>query len=155
MGRNALLLAAGLAALTVAAALQDGPNELTIADLRTMVLNLGYETKELSKETGKFEFTAKRDDLDIPIAVEVSASKRYVWLTVFLGEMAKLPDPGERAMNLLKQNFKTQPAHFYVTDKGNLMLGMPIDNRGLAPAILRRCVDKIAADTASTTSLWQ
>jgi len=87
------------------------------------------------------------------VAFELSASKNFVWLTVFLGT----PRADTSVMNaeLLKQNFSIQPCQFYITSKGNLMMGLAIENRGLTNAIIKRHSDKLVADVASTASFWQ
>lgn len=151
----AILGLIAVAAFPVLAGAQGEAKELSVAELKTMVENMGYTTKELSKDTGKFEFTITKEGLDIPIAAEVSGSKRYVWLTVFLGDFGKLSDQEARAVKMLKQNFKIQPSQFYVTEKGNLMMAMPLDNRTINAAVLRRCTDKLSNDVSSTKELWQ
>ncbi len=122
--------------------------------LKAMITNLGYEPKELNAEVGKekYEFTLNSHDLDIPVAAEISASKNYLWLTVFLGT----PPPTDSAKNaeLLKKNFEVQPSMFYVTTKGNLMMGIAVDNRSITPAVLLRNVKKITEDVGSTKDLW-
>jgi hypothetical protein len=48
-----------------------------------------------------------------------------------------------------------QPSQFYITSKGKLMIGLPIDNRGVTNAALRRCIDKVAGDVVNQKSVWQ
>ncbi len=133
---------------------QEDSSAIDIAKLRSMVDNLGYATKSLGDDGAKFEFTVKKGTLDVPIAGEVSASKRFVWLTCFLGKVSEVKGFDSKTGKFLERVFKVQPSHFYVTDKGNLMLGLAIDNRGITPAILRHRIDKIAADTDSSLDLW-
>jgi len=125
------------------------------AAMKKAVEDIGYETKELNKEPGKekYEFKLTRDGLDIPIAIEISPSKNYIWLTVFLGAAPK-PESAKNA-ELLKKNSEVQPCQFYVTSKGNLMLAYPLDNRSMSNAILRTKVDKLAADVGKTKDIWQ
>jgi hypothetical protein len=72
---------------------------------------------------------------------------------VFLG---KAPDDTSSIFyNLIKQNTKIQPALFYVTDKNNLMMGLPVDNRGINNVLLKRYTDFISGKVADTKSFWQ
>lgn len=150
-----LLTLAGLVPMQGDPASSPATKELTVAEVKAMVQNMGYETKVIDEKTGKFEFVIVKDGTDYPIASEVSASKRYVWLTIFFGEFEKLSNFEQRAVKLLKKNFAVQPCQFYVTEKGSLMLGVAIDNRNVTPAILRRLVDKIVADASGAKDLWQ
>ncbi|KAA0238352.1 MAG: hypothetical protein EDM74_06955 [Armatimonadetes bacterium] len=93
-----------------------------------------------------------REGLDIPLAAEVSASKNYVWLTAYFGQIPT--DFGDRPLKMLRANFEVQPSQFYITKSDKLMMGIALDNRNIHPAILRRNVDKVAKDVASTQALW-
>lgn len=124
--------------------------QLDAKQLKEMITNLGYVPKDLAE--GKFEFVVTREGLDIPLAAEVSASKNYVWLTAYFGQIPA--DLGDRPVKMLRANFEIQPSQFYVTKSDKLMMGIAIDNRGVLPAVLRRNVDKVAKDIASTQALW-
>lgn len=147
------LLAIFLLPMGFAGAVQSG--QWDTAQLKKAINDLGYETKELVSTPGKekYEFTLTRGDLDIPIAAEISGSKSYVWLTVFLGPSPSAPNA--KHSELLKATFKIAPCHFYVTDKGSLMCGIPIENRSMANSLLRKNIDKIADDVVSTRSIWE
>lgn len=146
------ILALGAAALTPAVFLQ--ATVLEPADLQKMVDGMGYTTKMLNEEKGKekFEFTIKAEGFDVPIAAEVSPSKNYVWFTVLLG---KASEDGAKNTALLKENFKIQPDFFYITEKGNLMMGIAVDNRGVSPAVIKRVTDKLSEDVSKTSKVWQ
>ncbi len=122
--------------------------------LKEMITGLGYEVKTLNEEVGKekYEFTVKTEGFDVPIAAEISPSKNYVWLTVFLGKAPE--DSSPKMAGFVKRNFKIQPTMFYITDRGNLMLGFAMENRSLTAAVLRRTVTKLSADVTSTSDLW-
>jgi hypothetical protein len=135
--------------------LQAEGKQLESADLRKMVDNLGYTTKELGDPAkGKFEFKITKDTLDVPVAAELSASKRFIWLTAFLGDTTKSSSINTKALPLLQKNADIQPSMFYVTSKGNLMIGLCLENRDLTPAILRWRIDKIVGDVVSTEKVW-
>jgi len=128
---------------------------LTSAQLKEKLIQLGNEVKDITTtpDKEKYEVKYKSATLDVPVGYEISPSKNFVWLTVFLGP----PRADSSLFNaaLLKQNGVIQPCMFYITAKGNLMMGLAVENRGLTNAILKRYTDKIVADVTSTSSFWQ
>lgn len=122
--------------------------------LREMLVNLGYEVKDLNSKVGeeKYEFKLTKNDLDVPIAAEVSKSKNFIWLTAFLGEYTR--QTPEKLEKILKANGSIQPCMFYLTSKDKLMIALAVDNRTLTPAVLRRRIDKIATDVATNQEVW-
>jgi hypothetical protein len=148
-------MVASVAALLVTNfAPQDGAGALDAKQLKEMITNLGYEAKALNEEVGKekYEFKLESGGFDIWIAAEISASKNYVWLTVLLGDAPSADSA--KPYEYLKRNNKIQPTFFYVTDKGKMMMGYPMDNRGITPPIFRRTMTKLSTDCASTADLW-
>lgn len=128
---------------------------LTRTELREMLVELGFTVKDLNTKEGeeKYEVSHTKNGYNIPIAYEISASTNFIWLTAFLGKPRT--ESLESNLALLKQNFKIQPCQFYITEKGNLMMGLAVENRGVTTAILRRHTDKIVANVSETVSLWQ
>jgi hypothetical protein len=128
---------------------------LTSAQLKEKLIQLGNEVKDINTtvDKEKFEVKYKTATLDVPVGYEISPSKNFVWLTVFLG--APRADSSVLNAALLKQNGVIQPCMFYITAKGNLMMGLAVENRGLTNAILKRHSDKLIADVSSTASFWQ
>jgi hypothetical protein len=120
-----------------------------------MLVQLGYTVKDLATEPGKekYEVVHIKDGYNVPVGYELSASTNYIWLTVFLGPAKTEVNASQ--MELLKQNFSIQPCQFYITAKGNLMMGLAPENRGITNAILRRHTEKIVADVAGKVSYWQ
>ena len=129
-----------------------GPIDQT--KLKELLVQLGYAPKDIISTPGKekYEIKLNRGGLDVPMGLEISASTNYIWLTVFLG---KAPADSSKYFKLLKQNSKIQPALFYVTDSGNLMMGLPVDNRGINNALLKRYTEFIAGKVADTKDGWQ
>ena len=129
--------------------------QVTSEKLREMLVQLGYEVKDIVKTPGseKYSVDNKTTALNVPVAYELSPSKNFIWLTVNLGT----PRADSSVMNaaLLRENTKIQPCQFYITAKGTLMMGFALENRGLTNAILRKHSDKIVADVESTKLLWQ
>ena len=122
--------------------------------LKEILVQLGYTPKDIISTPGKekYEIKLNRGGLDVPMGLEISPSTNYIWLTVFLG---KAPSDSSKYFKLLKHNSKIQPALFYVTDSGNLMMGLPVDNRGINNALLKRYTEFIAGKIADTKDAWQ
>lgn len=129
--------------------------ELDLAGVKNLVEGLGYETKALntSSDSGKYEFTVTRPTLNIPMGVELSGSKHYVWLTVFLGPAPEATSPKNAA--LLLQNSKVQPTFFYTSSSKQLFAAYALENRGLTPALAKRAIEKLADDMESTHDDWK
>lgn len=150
----ALFAASGAGLLSSSGARATSEDEkLDAAKLKDMVVNLGYEVKALNTEQGKekWQFSVSKGGYDVPIGVEISPSTNYIWLTISFGEVKK----DAKFEELLKKNGEIQPANFYITKKGFLMMGLAIDNRKVTPATMKRCVDLVAQDTADTADLWK
>ena len=128
---------------------------LTRQQLRSKLEELGYTVKDLNVKPGeeKHEVSIKTSSFNVPVAYEISPSTNYIWLTASLGP-AKT-EMAETNLALLKQNSKIQPCQFYITEKGNLMSGLAVENRGVTNAILRRHTEKIANDVTNTSSVWE
>lgn len=155
-GCMASIAAVGLLSAPTALAGGQSDGKLDGPSMRSMVSGLGYELKELNGKVGeeKYEFTITKGGLDIPIACEISSSKNYVWLTVFLGEAPKGSVGQAKCETFMKDNFTIQPSMFYITGKGNLMCGIAMDNRAVTPAIMRRNIDKLSDDVVKTKDHW-
>lgn len=121
----------------------DGPR------LKQCLTDLGYEPKELSADK-KWEVKVTTEKFNIPVSTELSTSGNYIWLTAFLGAAPT----DETAGKLLRRNFKIQPSQFYVTDKGNLLIGLACENRAMSNAIMRKALDKLCGDVASSSEDW-
>ncbi|HRI25036.1 MAG TPA: hypothetical protein PLZ45_10175 [Ferruginibacter sp.] len=123
--------------------------------LKEMLIGMGLTVKDLNTEAGKekYEVSLSAGGFNIPVGYEISPSGNFVWLTANLGK----PKDATSTMNaeLLKQNANIQPCQFYISGKGNLMMGLAIENRGLTPAIMRRHTDKFSGDVSKTSSYWQ
>jgi hypothetical protein len=150
--RRVVGLAALLLVLLVLPGFQ-GTDKLAPAQTGEMLSALGLEPKTTGTEAGKerYEIKITKDNLDIPVSVEHSASGSFVWLTVHLGAAPG----GDRTMGLLKQNASSQPCHFYVNKSDRLMMGLAVDNRGITNAILRERIDMLVGQVTGTKALWQ
>lgn len=123
--------------------------------LREMLVQLGYEVRDISKDAGKekYEVTFKTDGFNVPIGYEISPSLNYIWLTVNLGDAPK--SGNDKTLQLLKQNGKIQPSFFYITDSGRLMMAIAVENRGLTNAILKARSEAVSENVEKTSKVWQ
>ena len=138
--------------LSTHAQAQAATDALTPATLKSTIAGLGYEIKDLSTTAGseKYEFTIVASGFNFPISAEISPSKAYCWFTLFMGT-TKATTPYQE---LLEKNAEVQPCQFYVTSKGNLMMGLALENRGPTPAMLRKAIDFLSAQAAKTSTTW-
>ena len=148
-----LFLGMAIAALYGFTGLQ--PDQITRKQLREMLVQLGYDVKDIVKDEGKEKYSATfaKNGLDIPVGFEISPSNSYVWLTVNLGEAPLESSP--KCLALLKQNAKIQPTFFYVTDSGRMMCALAIENRGVTNALLRQRAETVSDNVGKTKDTWQ
>lgn len=130
-------------------------SQLTRAQLREMLVQLGYEVNDIVKDEGKekYSVTFEKHGLNIPVGFEISPSNSYIWLTVNLGSA---PTEGNaKTLALLKQNAKIQPTFFYITDSGRLMAALPVENRGVTNSVLKLRADTVSDNVGKTKEFWQ
>lgn len=152
MKKICLFIAFAFTAL--AAAAQDCP-QITRTELRQKLVELGYEVKDLEKTEGKQKYEVKMvyDGMNVPLGFEISPSGNFIWLTAFLGDP---PSTGSTTnSDLLRQNAIIQPCQFYVTEKGRLMMGFAVENRGVTNAVLKKHADFITKRVVETRTYWQ
>lgn len=133
-------------------------SQLSMAQVKSMVEALGYETKELSGTPGKekYEFKVTRTGYDLPMAIEISPSKNYIWITLFFGKLASETTLNQSQLyKMLSANYIVQPCQYYITDSRNVMLAIAIDNREVSSSVLRRNIDKLADDAVKTADVWK
>ena len=149
-----------VAAAALASAFWSAPaaaaDPLNYDQLKAMVANMGYTPKDLPTTDGtpttKFEILIVTQNFNVPLGLEITKSGRFIWCTAVLGE-SKLT--GEKALEVLKRAPSIQPTAFWITTKGQLTIGMTIDNREVTPAHMKFVLEKVAADVGSTSDLWQ
>ena len=159
MKKHALIAFAALAVAggSVLAFAPVQTEKLDAKSLKRTLEGLGYELKALEEAEGKemYEFKSTADGYDVFMAAQISPSKNYVWLTVYFGEMAKRDKKADIYKNLLVENGKIQPCQFYITSSNALKMALPIDNRGIQAADLKRNIDSLAGNVADTVELWR
>lgn len=129
--------------------------QLTRVQLREMLVQLGYEVKDIVKDEGKEKYSVdfSNSDLNIPVGFEISPSGNYIWMTVNLGTAPT--EPNQKCLDLLKQNAKIQPTFFYITESGRLMVAQAIENKDVTNAILRARANTVADNVGKTKGVWQ
>ncbi|MFM9871916.1 MAG: hypothetical protein ACKVQS_00460 [Fimbriimonadaceae bacterium] len=131
---------------------QEESKVLSAADLKSMIDGLGYESKDLSTEVGKEKYSldVRTSSFNIPIGAEITPSKNYVWLTANLGAVSEKTN----YEGILKANGVVQPTQFYVSNKGLLMVGLPVENHGVTPVWLKKGIEKLAKDVSDQSGVW-
>ena len=126
---------------------------ITSTKLKEFLTQMGFAVKNINEagKADKFEIKNATNGLDIPTSYEISASTNYIWITVFLG---KAQSDSSINNNLLRQNAVIQPCFFYFSAKGNLMMGLPVENRAVTTAVLKRCNDFLSNRVGDTKSYW-
>lgn len=127
---------------------------VTRTQMRSMLVQLGYEVKDLETEPGKEKYSIKTTshNLNIYVAVEQSANSKYIWLTANLGDAP--PDTSIRYRKLIRENAIIQPSLFYTSTSGLLMMGLPLENKGLTNVFLRDRIETISNNVGKTRHLW-
>jgi hypothetical protein len=120
--------------------------------LTETVKGFGLEINVLNDKQGEEKFEAKvsHEGFDIPVSFEISPSKRYIWMTAFLGKPATL-----KAKELLRANASIQPTQFYLNSREELMIGIAMENRDMNPVRLKFGMDKLVDDIVNRSADWQ
>jgi hypothetical protein len=136
------------------AALVPQAEPITAPDLKKLVEGLGLQTKMLNEQVGreKFEFIIPKDGYDIPIAAELSSDRSTIWFVALLGPT---PDDVNRGYTILKENNRIRPNMFFISEKGDLMIGVGLDNRGVNAAVVRKATDSLALAVTTSAKVWQ
>lgn len=120
------------------------------ADLNKTLQQMGYETKSLGdEETSSYTFETGAS-WKIYLSAQVSASKKYVWILVNLGDVTETT----KFQQLLKANSSIQPSHFYINSTDKLYCGVPLENRELNPVRLKTGIDMIIKSITDTQDAW-
>ncbi len=133
---------------------QDTTGQLDTPGLKKALQDMGYEVSELTPT--KFTFKIQRGTFNLPLGAEVSGSKGYIWFTLLLkSELGQDALTAAKCSALLKANAQIQPSQFYLTSKNSLMIALPVENRNMTNAHLRKAFEKLAQDTVDQARVWQ
>ena len=128
---------------------------ITRPQLKEKLEQMGFEVKTINDKVGEEKYSVSHpgSGFNVPVGYEISPSTNFIWLTTFLGKADTTN--AEKSLRMVRENANIQPSFFYITAKGNLMMGVGIENRGITNAILRRHIDKLVADVSKTSAIWQ
>lgn len=129
-------------------------DSLSNDDLKTMLANLGFEPKPLSKG---FLIAIKRDTWTLNMQLVLSGDSTKIGLNANLGKVEN-PDTvtAEQWKNLLISNGDIDPSAFYFDKtQGKLYLHRTMDNRAVTPVILRTQIENFGDNIKGTADLWK
>ena len=127
---------------------------LTEDTLKTVLDNMGYEPKKLTKG---YLIAIKQDTWTLNMQIVLSPDGRKVGLNSNLGAVE---DPASiqasQWMNLLIANGNIDPSAFYFDkDQKKLYLHRSFDNRAITPASLKKEIENFAGNIVKTDDLWK
>jgi hypothetical protein len=127
---------------------------LTDDSLKSMLDNMGYEPKKLTKG---YLLVIKQDTWTLNMQLVISPDGRKLGLNANLGKVDDLATvPASQWIDLLVSNGDIDPSFFYVDkEQKKLYLHRSFDNRAVAPAILRKELDNFATNIRQTNALWK
>jgi hypothetical protein len=127
---------------------------LTNESLSTMLSNMGYEPKALSKG---FLIAKKVDSWTINVQVVLSPNLTKIGMNANLGKVDKLEDiTAPQLLTLLISNGDIDPSCFYIDrDQKKVYLHRSLDNRAVTPAFLREQIDAFCGNVRSTADQWK
>jgi hypothetical protein len=127
---------------------------ITDADLKKMLVNLGYTPKDLSKG---YQITIKKNNWTFNIQVVLSDNKEKLGMNTIAGDVKQPMDvPAASWLALLETNPDIDPTTFYFDKKQNrLCLHRACDNRGVTQEIIAKELDSFCFDVVSTSRFWR
>lgn len=126
---------------------------ITSTQLKTMFGSMGFEPEEIGK--GVFEIKTVSGNMTVYVVANLSQSGNKVWLSVNLGELSSEDQSdAPKLLALLRKNTELQPAHFFVSGKSNLRIGLPVENKSLTAPVLRKSVESLTESVFATRELW-
>ena len=129
---------------------------LTDATLKTVLENMGYNVNETKKKDGTSSFDVDMSITDYTVhpIIELSPSKRYIWIEIPLFEVPANAT-GFDASALLVQNDSIGPYFFSLNSSSKkLYLNYPILNSAVTPSIVKSAMDGAVSVLNSTSALW-
>lgn len=145
-----------MVAPTAIHAQQPAGETLTDATLKTMLENMGYTVNETKKKDGTSSFDVDMSITDYTVhpIIELSPSKRYIWIEIPLFEVPANA-MGFDASALLVQNDTIGPYFFSLNSTSRkLYLNYPILNSAVTPATVKSAMDGAVSVLNSTAALW-
>lgn len=130
---------------------------LTVGSMKTMLENMGYEVT-VTNNACQFQMPVQIDKQTwtFHATTEISPNQKKFWISANLSKIDEnMKDIESNLLKLLETNWETGPGHFRFYSKTRLIsFGLPRDNVGFTPAILRTEIDTFAARIRTTESVW-
>ena len=135
------------------AAKQNEAATLDNDSLKTMLDNMGYAPKSLSKG---YLIAVQRDGWTYNMQLVISGDQTKVGINANLGSV---DDPttvnADQWRTLLEKNSDIDPSAFYFDkDQHKLYLHRVVDNRALTAEILRKQIDNFCSNIHDTSDSW-
>jgi hypothetical protein len=144
-----------------AATSSDGKQATALTDetLLQMLRGMGYEPKVDTNNDGSKSYTIhfEREGWCYYFRISLSPDKSVLWISTSLGDVP----PGQKIrpealLKILELNRSgLGKARFSISDRGTLFLSIPLDNRGVTPALIRDAVDELVANVKETQPYWK
>jgi hypothetical protein len=130
---------------------------LTEQELSAMLETLGYEPKTFKTAPGDlYVVRIPSGPWTYAVRVSLSRDRKKVWLTNWVTRLEATEEvPAALWPKLVEANFRYGPAHFsYEAKARQLVLGLPLDNRGITLGFLRQELDRLVQTSNQTILLW-
>jgi hypothetical protein len=127
---------------------------ITDSDLKSMLTNMGYSPKNLSKG---YQITIKKNNWTFNVQVVLSDNREKLGMNTITGDVKQPMDvPAASWLALLETNPDIDPTTFYFDKNQNrLCLHRACDNRGITQDILAKELDSFCFDVVSTAKYWK
>jgi hypothetical protein len=127
---------------------------ITDADLKSMLTDLGYKPKSLSKG---YQITIKKNRWTFNIQVVLSDNREKLGINTIAGDVKQPNDvPAASWLALLETNPEIDPTTFYFDRQQNrLCLHRACDNRGITKRILAKELGSFCFDVVATEKSWK
>ena len=129
-------------------------NAITDADLKKMLIDLGYTPKSLSKG---YQITIKKNKWTFNIQVVLSDNLEKMGINTIAGDVKQPADvPAASWLALLETNPEIDPTTFYFDNQQKrLCLHRACDNRGITSEIIAKELDSFCFDVVATAKFWR
>lgn len=135
------------------------PKALTVAELGTMLENLGYEltpTKDDKGQINGYNTKYTSDGWTITPLFQISPSGRYIWITAVIARVEDVNSvPKEVLLAMLEESFNSGPVHIQLDSKNkNFSTAFAIPNANFMPIDMRTAITKFDESTRSASKAW-
>jgi hypothetical protein len=137
---------------------QPEPGQQTMASLRTLIENMGYDYKEYKNDKGELSYfllTVRSGGGSWKVMVELSPNQENLWIYAELAPISDINEvPRDVLVNMLKFN-DSGPVFFGYNEKvKSFHLYQALANRGVTPKLLRERIGDVAQHVGTQEKLW-